>query len=74
MRDTVHFGPFYPSSIDTYLGNRSKGLTEQGLASLGYKDLVVFRPGILKGAERDKFRLTETVLGYVASLLLLIFF
>lgn len=38
-----------PSLIDV---RRSKGLTEQGLANLGYDDVIIFRPGMLAQAER----------------------
>lgn len=41
-----------PSAHALYL--RSKGLTEQGLASLGYGDVIVFRPTFLAEAEREK--------------------
>ncbi|KAF9224161.1 hypothetical protein BS17DRAFT_780584 [Gyrodon lividus] len=42
---------------------RSKGLTELGLARLGYSDAIVFRPGFLRNAERPDKRLAETILG-----------
>ena len=46
--------------------HRSKGLTELALARLGYADTIVFRPGLLRGAERSTGRrLGESVLGYV---------
>ncbi|KAJ7725247.1 hypothetical protein B0H14DRAFT_3118282 [Mycena olivaceomarginata] len=32
-----------------FLYPRSKGLTEEGLAGLGYEDTIVFRPGMLAG-------------------------
>lgn len=53
---------------DTHLPvvHRSKGLTELGLARLGYADTIVFRPGYLRGAERPEKRYAESVLGYVA--------
>jgi hypothetical protein len=40
---------------------RSKGLTEQGLASLGYDDVIVFRPGFLVGTDRKDSRIAETI-------------
>jgi len=52
-----------------FLYMRSKGLTEVGLASLGYSDTIVFRPGVLKGAERSEGRLAEKMAGYVTSVL-----
>lgn len=44
---------------------RSKGLTEEGLAKLGYKDTIVFRPGFLAGTHRADSRPLESVFGYV---------
>ena len=44
---------------------RSKGLTENGLASLGYSDTIIFRPLMLKGAERSGSRIAETAFGFV---------
>ncbi|KAF5379504.1 hypothetical protein D9615_006483 [Tricholomella constricta] len=39
-----------PSS--KFLYPKSKGLTEHGLAALGYSDTIIFRPGFLAGAQR----------------------
>ncbi|KAG8811775.1 Protein fmp52, mitochondrial [Serendipita sp. 411] len=44
-----------------FLYPRSKGLTEDGLAALGYNDTIIFRPGAL--AERGSFELG----GYIAN-------
>ena len=49
-----------------YISNatfRSKGLTEEGLAHLGYDDTIIFRPGFLAGANREETRTAETILG-----------
>ncbi|KAG8941702.1 Protein fmp52, mitochondrial [Tulasnella sp. 424] len=46
----------------------SKGLTEQGLAAL-YNDCIVFRPGLLKDAERPEPSLVENVYGKVLDIL-----
>ncbi|KAF9233834.1 hypothetical protein BU15DRAFT_79693 [Melanogaster broomeanus] len=54
-----------PSS--PFLYPRSKGLTELALARLGYADTIVFRPGLLKNAERPDKRLAETVLGVITG-------
>jgi len=54
-----------PSS--PFLYTRSKGLTELALARLGYADTIVFRPGVLKGTQRDETRLAETIVGYVTG-------
>jgi len=36
------------------LYSRSKGLTENGLAALGYSDTIIFRPGFLAGTQRPE--------------------
>ncbi|KAG2754939.1 hypothetical protein P692DRAFT_20828337 [Suillus brevipes Sb2] len=54
-----------PSSHFLYA--KSKGLTELGIARLGYADTIVFRPGLLKGANRSEPRLAETIFGYVTG-------
>ncbi|KAG8932257.1 Protein fmp52, mitochondrial [Tulasnella sp. 418] len=51
------------------LYSRSKGQTEQGLAGLGYSDTIVFRPGLLKDADRGDHRILETVYGKVTGFL-----
>ena len=43
---------------------RSKGLTEQALAELGYKDTIVFRPGFLSNTQRSDSRFGESALLY----------
>jgi oxidoreductase len=48
---------------------RSKGLTEQALAELGYKDTIVFRPGSLTNANRPEMHLAESMAQYVSSTL-----
>ncbi|KAB5594259.1 Oxidoreductase HTATIP2 [Ceratobasidium theobromae] len=52
-----------------FLYTKSKGLTERGLASLGYSDFIAFQPGFLKGAERSGPRIAETIFGYVTGAL-----
>lgn len=52
-----------------FLYPKSKGLTERGLASLGYSDFIAFQPGFLKGAERDHSRIAETVFGFITGAL-----
>ncbi|KAJ6581027.1 hypothetical protein B0H19DRAFT_1113314 [Mycena capillaripes] len=44
-----------------FLYPRSKGLTEEGLASLGYEETIVFRPGLLAGTKRPEVRIGEKV-------------
>jgi oxidoreductase len=46
------------------LYSRSKGLTEQALSELGYKDTVVFRPGMLSNTNRPQSRFVETAILY----------
>jgi len=48
-----------PKSMNFY--PRSKGLTEQALAELGYKDTIIFRPGMLANVQRPEKRLAESV-------------
>ncbi|KAL7010238.1 hypothetical protein EMMF5_000258 [Cystobasidiomycetes sp. EMM_F5] len=51
-----------PTSSMLY--TRSKGLTEQGLASMGYDKCIIFRPGYLRVKDgRDKPRWVETFYG-----------
>ncbi|KIJ21051.1 hypothetical protein PAXINDRAFT_65728 [Paxillus involutus ATCC 200175] len=54
-----------PSSPMLY--TRSKGLTEQALARLGYSDTIVFRPGFLKNAERSHARTAESIFGMITG-------
>ncbi|TFY67019.1 hypothetical protein EVG20_g4089 [Dentipellis fragilis] len=56
-----------PNSSSLY--TRSKGLTERGLAALGYSDTVIFRPAFLMNAERSESRLLEDLAIPVASFL-----
>jgi hypothetical protein len=43
---------------------RSKGLTEQALAELGYKDTIIFRPTALSNTNRPQPRFAETAFLY----------
>ncbi|KAJ1311765.1 hypothetical protein OPQ81_010234 [Rhizoctonia solani] len=52
-----------------FLYPKSKGLTERGLASLGYSDFIAFRPGFLAGAQRGETRIAETLFGCVTGVL-----
>lgn len=48
----------------SFLYMRSKGLTEQALASIGYDETIIFRPGFLRVQDgRDTPRTVETVYG-----------
>jgi oxidoreductase len=38
-------------------------LTEEGLAKLGYKETIVFRPGYLAGTSRGESRVAESIFG-----------
>ncbi|KIP02266.1 hypothetical protein PHLGIDRAFT_122614 [Phlebiopsis gigantea 11061_1 CR5-6] len=44
-----------------FLYMKSKGLTEQGLVSMGYDDVIIFRPGALLNAERKESRIFEKI-------------
>lgn len=57
------------NSKSPFLYPKSKGLTEEGLASLGYTDTIVFRPGFLAGTERKNPRLAESVFGKLTGVL-----
>ncbi|KAI0047392.1 NAD(P)-binding protein [Auriscalpium vulgare] len=52
-----------------FLYLRSKALTEQGLADLGYSDTIVFQPGFLRNTKRPDFRPLDLILGPVFTLL-----
>ncbi|KAJ7708830.1 hypothetical protein B0H17DRAFT_1031011 [Mycena rosella] len=56
-------------SKSRFLYPRSKGLTEEGLASLGYEDTVVFRPGLLAGTNRPESRPAEKFASVITGLL-----
>ncbi|KAF7317831.1 Oxidoreductase HTATIP2 [Mycena kentingensis (nom. inval.)] len=52
-----------------FLYVRSKGLTEEGLASLGYQDTIVFRPAVLAGVNRSETRIGEGIARAVTGVL-----
>jgi len=56
------------------LYTRSKGLTEQALAELGYKDTIIFRPGLLTNTRRSESRFGESALQYALLFTLLFVF
>jgi len=49
--------------------SRSKGLTEQALAELGYADTIIFRPGLLANTQRAESRFAERTLLAVTGIL-----
>jgi len=57
------------NSSSPMLYARSKGLTEEALASIGYSDTIIFRPGLLAGVNRPESRIAETMFGKVTQLL-----
>ncbi|KAK7034507.1 hypothetical protein VNI00_012354 [Paramarasmius palmivorus] len=57
------------NSKSSFLYARSKGLTEEGIASLGYSDTIIFRPGLLVGTARPQTRLPETAASVITGLL-----
>ena len=48
-----------------FLYPQSKGLTERDLASLGYNDTIIFRPGLLADTQRNDPRFAESAFGCV---------
>ncbi|KAF9038514.1 hypothetical protein BJ165DRAFT_1498540 [Panaeolus papilionaceus] len=52
-----------------FLYPKSKGLTEIGLAKLGYADTIVFRPAALAGTHRQDGRMAESVLLSITGVL-----
>jgi len=56
-------------SSSSFLYPKSKGLTEEGLASLGYSDTIVFRPGYLAGTSRPDSRIAEKIFSPVSGFL-----
>ena len=52
-------------SLTLQIDIRSKGLTENQLAELGYSDTIIFRPGYLANAERSGTRIMESLAAYV---------
>jgi len=57
------------NSSSPFLYPRSKGLTEEGLASIGYPDTIIFRPGYLAGTNRPDHRLAESIFGTITGVL-----
>ncbi|KAJ7178107.1 hypothetical protein C8R46DRAFT_1075845 [Mycena filopes] len=57
------------NSTSRALYSRSKGLTEEGLAGLGYADTIMFRPGLLTGTNRPEIRIAQTIVGYITPLI-----
>jgi len=51
------------NSSSSFLYPKSKGMTEEALARLGYSDTIVFRPGFLAGTNRPNHRLAESLFG-----------
>ncbi|KAF9814838.1 hypothetical protein IEO21_04890 [Rhodonia placenta] len=52
-----------------FLYTRSKGLTEQGLASIGFDDVIIFRPSFLAEANREQPKPGEAFVGRAVGLL-----
>ncbi|KAG7088837.1 hypothetical protein E1B28_012792 [Marasmius oreades] len=57
------------NSQSSFLYPRSKGLTEEGLAALGYSDTIIFRPGFLVGTARPELRIGEYLATKVTGVL-----
>jgi len=65
----VYISSYGADSKSSLLYARSKGQTEEALATLGYNDVIIFRPGFLKGAQREKTSVGESVLGAITGAL-----
>ena len=48
--------------------NKVKGMTEESLKEMGFKNLVILRPSLLLG-ERTEFRLAEKLSGYMMKVM-----
>ncbi|KAI0051544.1 NAD(P)-binding protein [Auriscalpium vulgare] len=57
----LYCSAFGPDPKHSFIYPRSKGLTEQGLAEIGYSDTIIFRPGFLSGVERTDSRVLESL-------------
>ncbi|KAF7309491.1 hypothetical protein MIND_00319900 [Mycena indigotica] len=57
------------NSKSSFLYPRSKGLTENGLAKLGYDEVIVFRPALLAGVNRPDSRPAERIASVFTSVL-----
>jgi len=51
------------------LYSRTKGQVEEALATLGYSDTIIFRPGYLQGAKREKTSFAENAFAAVTGAL-----
>jgi len=64
----VYLSSVGANASSSFLYPRSKGMTENALASLGYSDTIVFRPAFLANADRGKTRVLEVIAGSLAFL------
>lgn len=55
----VYWVPLFPSQFWCNF-KRTKGLTEQELASIGYSDTIVFRPGVLQDRGESRGPIVST--------------
>ncbi|KAF8631966.1 hypothetical protein AX15_002102 [Amanita polypyramis BW_CC] len=67
MQRVVYVSAGGANPLSSFLYPRSKGLTELGLAKLGYNDTIIFRPAMLKGTNRVDSRLVETLYGAITK-------
>ena len=59
----TYFVQVYSASLTSSVPySRSKGLTEQALAEVGYKDTIIFRPAVLSNTNRSETRVLESAL------------
>jgi len=64
----IYVSAYMANPESSVLYSRSKGLTEQALAELGYKDTIIFRPSVLSNTQRSESRLGESVLRVITGL------
>ncbi|KAI5123478.1 hypothetical protein M0805_008848 [Coniferiporia weirii] len=64
----VYCSTILANASSPFLYTRSKGMTENGLADLGYADTITFRPGYLANAGRSHVRFRELVIAPVMKL------
>jgi len=65
----VYISSYGASSKSSLLYARTKGQVEEALANSGYSDIIIFRPGVLKGAKRAKVSFGESAFGAITGAL-----
>jgi len=65
----VYLSALGADASSSILYPKSKGLTELGLAGLGYKDTIVFRPFVLMGGDRTSTGIGEDIARFASGFL-----